>query len=183
MKLLVIADEDSFTKTLTSEHADVLISCGDMADEVIIKTAQAAQCSRIFAVKGNHDGAGSFPAPILDLHLRTESYSGLRFGGFRGSWRYKPRGHFLYDEDEAGSLVAAFPPVDIFVAHNSPRHIHDREDEVHLGFEAFAGYIRRVQPRFFFHGHQHVSEETRIGATRVIGVYGQQRFDIQTAVV
>ena len=179
MKFLVIADEESFIKSLPNERADVLISCGDMADDVILRTAQTAQCPRIFAVKGNHDSAAPFPAPILDLHLRTESCGDLVFGGFRGSWKYKPRGHFLYDEDEVESLIAAFPPVDVFVAHNSPRRVHDREDEVHLGFEAFIGYIRRAQPRLFFHGHQHVSQETQIGKTRVIGVYGQQRFDIQ----
>ena len=183
MNLLVIADDDSFTKSLTRERADVLISCGDMADQVILQTARAAQCSRIFAVKGNHDGAGAFPAPIVDLHLRTESFWGLTFGGFQGSWRYKPRGHYLYDEDEVAGLVAAFPRVDVFVAHNSPRHIHDRDDEVHLGFEAFVGYIRRAQPRLFFHGHQHIGQETRIGETRVIGVYGQQSFEIEAAVV
>jgi Icc-related predicted phosphoesterase len=183
MNILVIADDDSFTKTPTRERADVLISCGDMADQVILQTAQMTECSRIFAVKGNHDGAGPFPTPILDLNLRIESFGSLTFGGFRGSWRYKPRGHFLYDEDEVAESLAAFPPVDLFVAHNSPRHIHDREDEVHLGFEAFAAYIRRVQPRLFFHGHQHISQETRIGETRVIGVYGQQRFEIQAAVV
>ncbi len=182
MKLLVIADDDSFAKTPTSERADILISCGDMADQVILQTAQATQCSRVFAVKGNHDGAAPFPAPIVDLHLRTECFGDLTFGGFRGSWRYKPRGHFLYDEDEVESLIVAFPPVDIFIAHNSPRHIHDRDDEVHLGFEAFVGYIQRVHPRFFFHGHQHISRETRIGETRVIGVFGQQRFEIQEVV-
>jgi uncharacterized protein len=178
MTLLVIADDDSFAKTLTNGPADVLISCGDMADHVILQTAEAAQCSRGFAVKGNHDGDAPFPTPVLDLHLRTESYGGLVFGGFRGSWRYKPRGHFLYDEDEVERLIAEFPPVDVFVAHNSPRHIHDREDEVHLGFGALADYLRRVQPRLFFHGHQHISQETRIGKTRVIGVYGQQRFEV-----
>ena len=183
MHALVIADDDSFTKTPMSERADVLISCGDIADPVILQTAQLAQCSRAFAVKGNHDGAGPFPTPIVDLHLRTESFGGLTFGGFRGSWRYKPRGHFLYDEDEVAEFLAAFPPVDVFVAHNSPRHIHDRDDDVHLGFEAFVGYIRRVQPRLFFHGHQHISQETRIGETRVIGVYGQQRLEIETVVV
>jgi Icc-related predicted phosphoesterase len=183
MRLLVIADDDSFIKTLTNELADVLISCGDLDDRIILQAAQVAQCSRFFAVKGNHDGAGSFPSPIFDLHLRTESFGGITFGGFRGSWRYKPRGHFLYDEEEVANLIAAFPPVDVFVAHNSPRRVHDREDEVHLGFEVFGGYIRRVQPKFFFHGHQHVSQETRVGETRVIGVYGQKTFDIQTVVV
>jgi hypothetical protein len=179
MKLLVIADEDSFIKTLMNDYADVLISCGDLEDQVILKTAQIAQCSRIFAVKGNHDGSGAFPDPILDLHLRAESFGGLTFGGFRGAWRYKPKGHFLYDEDEVKSFVEKFPPVDIFIAHNSPRHTHDRDDDVHLGFEAFVGYIRRAQPRFFFHGHQHINQQTQVGKTRVIGIYGLQKFEIQ----
>ena len=179
MKLLLIADDDSFAKNPISEHADILISCGDLTDQVILQTAQAVQPSQIFAVKGNHDGAAPFPIPILDLHLRTKSFGGLIFGGFQGSWKYKPRGHFLYDQDEVESLIATFPAVDIFVAHNSPRHIHDREDEVHLGFEAFAGYIRRVQPRFFFHGHQHINRETLVGNTRVIGVFGRQSVEIQ----
>jgi Icc-related predicted phosphoesterase len=178
MKLLVIADDDSFIKSLSGESADVLISCGDMADAVILQTAKSTRWSRAFAVKGNHDGDAPFPAPVLDLHLHTEVFGGLTFGGFRGSWRYKPRGHFLYDQDEVTSLMAAFPAVDIFVAHNSPRHVHDRDDEVHFGFEAFGEYIRRAKPRFFFHGHQHISRETRVGDTRVIGVFGQQRFEV-----
>lgn len=182
MKLIVIADDDSFMKTAITEPANVLISCGDIADTIILQTAHATNCSHIFAIKGNHDSAAPFPAPILDLHLRTERYGGLIFGGFRGSWRYKPKGHFLYDEDEVESLIAAFPAVDVFVAHNSPRYIHDKDDDIHLGFEAFGHYIRRVQPRLFFHGHQHIGQETLIGKTRVIGVYGQQRFDIQTDV-
>ena len=37
MKTLVIADDDSFTKTQTSERAEVLISCGDMVDKVILQ--------------------------------------------------------------------------------------------------------------------------------------------------
>lgn len=178
MKLTVIADDEAFAKSMPSEQSEVLVSCGDMDDPVILRTAEAVGCSRAFAVKGNHDSGAPFPDPIIDLHLRTESHGGLIFGGFRGSWRYKPRGHFLYDEDEVGELLAAFPPVDVFVAHNSPRHIHDRDDDVHLGFEAFAAYIDRVQPRLFLHGHQHISRETRVGETRVIGVYGCQTFDV-----
>src|SRR5579871_3025424 len=111
MKLLVIADDDSFVRTLTAEPADVVISCGDLADHVLLQVAEATKCSRIFAVKGNHDSGGSFPAPIIDLHLRTERFGGLVFGGFQGAWRYKPRGHFLYDQDEVERLVSSFPRV------------------------------------------------------------------------
>jgi len=178
MTLLVIADDDSFRQRLDSEPVDVLISCGDLADEVILETAAAARCARIFAVKGNHDGAGAFPSPITDLHFNVERHGGLVFGGFNGSWKYKPRGHFLYEQSEVERMLRSFPAVDVFVAHNSPRGIHDKDDEVHVGFQAFVDYIQRSNPRLFIHGHQHTDAETQIGETRVVGVYGCRRLEI-----
>jgi Icc-related predicted phosphoesterase len=175
MILLVIADDNDLRQGLGSEKADILISCGDVADQVILQTAEAAGCSHVLAVKGNHDGPEPFEAPILDLHLTTQTIDGVRFGGFQGSWKYKPRGHYLYEEPEVEKVLGLFPEVDVFVAHNSPRHIHDREDNVHVGFEAFVTYIHRAKPRFFLHGHQHMTQETRVGETRVIGVHGKKR--------
>jgi Icc-related predicted phosphoesterase len=71
-----------------------------------------------------------------------------------------------------------FPPVDVFVAHNSPRGIHDRDDDVHFGFEAFVAYIQRAKPRLFIHGHQHVNRQTQVRDTTVIGVYGFRRLEL-----
>lgn len=181
MTLLVLSDDDAVRHNIQNERPDVLVSCGDIADAVILQVAQAVQCSCILAVKGNHDSGAPFPAPIVDLHLTTHTLDGVRFGGFHGSWRYKPRGHYLYEQAEVERLLASFPPVDVFVAHNSPRHVHDRDDDVHFGFEAFVRYIERAQPRLFIHGHQHIDQETRIGETRVIGVYGHRSLDIQRA--
>ena len=178
MILLVIADDNDLRQGLGSEKADILISCGDVADQVILQTAKAARCSHVLAVKGNHDGPEPFQAPILDLHLNAYTIDGVRFGGFQGSWKYKPRGHYLYEEQEIEKLLASFPAIDVFVAHNSPRHVHDREDNVHLGFEAFVTYIHRAKPKFFLHGHQHMTQETRVGDTRVIGVHGQRMLEI-----
>ena len=172
MKLLVIADDDGVSTNVERESADVLISCGDLLDHSIAAVGRACCASKIFAVKGNHDTNQAFPPPVVDLHLRTESYAGLVFGGFRGSWRYKPRGHFLYEQEEVERQLAVFPPVDVFVAHNSPRRIHDRDDDVHFGFDAFVSYIQRVQPRLFIHGHQHINRESQVDRTRVIGVFG-----------
>jgi hypothetical protein len=73
--------------------------------------------------------------------------------------------------------MAGFPPVDVFVAHNSPRRVHNRDDEVHLGFDAFGGYIDRAGPRLFLHSHQHVNRETRIEGTTVVGVFGFRRLE------
>jgi Icc-related predicted phosphoesterase len=178
MRLLIIADDDDLAKIAVEGPFDVLISCGDLSDRVILQTAQRAGCAHIFAVKGNHDSSAPFPSPIVDLHLRTERVGGLIFGGFQGAWKYKPRGNYLYEQDAVAGMIALFPPVDVFVAHNSPRHIHDRDDEIHIGFEAFTAYIQRSKPRFFFHGHQHVSRETRIGTTNVVGIYGMNSFEL-----
>jgi predicted phosphodiesterase len=179
MTLLVLSDDEGARHQIQNERADVLICCGDMADGIILQVAQTIGAAHIVAVKGNHDSGAPFPPPIVDLHLTTHTIDGLRFGGFHGSWRYKPRGHYLYDQAEAERLLASFPPVDVFVAHNSPRHIHDRDDDVHIGFEAFVRYIERTRPRLFIHGHQHIDRETRLGDTRVIGVYGQRRLEIE----
>jgi uncharacterized protein len=178
VKILVIADDDSAVQSLIPECADILIACGDLADSTILKAAELSQCAHIFAVKGNHDSATAFPLPITDLHFNVEHYSGLKLGGFNGSWKYKPRGHFLYEQSEVERMLLSFPSVDVFVAHNSPLGVHDKEDEVHTGFEAFIHYIHRTKPKLFLHGHQHVSIETQIGETRVIGVYGCKRLEL-----
>jgi len=173
MKILIIADDEYFIKRLPPDcQADVLISLGDMPDALILEAAVKCQCRQILAVKGNHDTSAPFPAPIRDLHLNTFTFNGVKFGGFNGAWRYKPRGNFLWDHDEVESLIADFPPVDVFLAHNSPRGIHDRDDEVHIGFVAFTNYLTSAKPGFFIHGHMHHEIDTVVGTTRIIGVFG-----------
>jgi Icc-related predicted phosphoesterase len=114
----------------------------------------------------------------VDLHRRTRAHAGVTFGGLNGSWRYKPRGHFLHDQDEVAAWLAAFPPVDVLLSHNSPRGIHDREDEVHCGFAALSDYVLRARPKILLHGHQHVNAETRLENTRIIGVYGHKLIEL-----
>ncbi len=172
MKLLVLADIDDFHWHGGSGCADVLLALGDIADSVILQAAGAWNCPQVFAVKGNHDADAPFPAPIVDLHRRTAEKGGLRFGGLNGCVQYKPRGAFLYYQEEVDAFLEGFPPVDIFVSHNSPLGVHDRDDEIHTGFSALNAYIDRVSPRLLLHGHQHEERETRMGETRVIGVYG-----------
>lgn len=153
MNLLLLADDDGVRHGLAAQPADLVVSLGDVADLVILEAAKQAQCRHIFAVKGNHDSGEPFPPPIIDLHLAVQTVDGVRFGGFNGSWRSKPVGHYLYEQEEVANLLVGFPTVDVFVAHNSPRNIHERDTEVHVGFEAFNNYIERAQPRLFIHGH------------------------------
>ena len=178
MKLLVIADIDDLRWQGGCGRADALLSLGDIADAVILQAAEAWQCPAVLAVKGNHDDDAPFPEPIIDLHLRTCELGGLRFGGLNGCWQYKPRGHFLYYQEEVETFLAAFPAVDIFISHNSPRRVHDREDEIHTGFSGLNRYIERATPRLLLHGHQHQNSETAVGRTRVIGCFGWRVIEI-----
>jgi len=172
MKILAIADIDDFKWNYDSGKAERLMSCGDVSDQVILEAAEAYDCQTIFAVKGNHDNPVTFERPILDLHLQIREHSSLRIGGLNGSWKYKPRRYFLYDQWEVDCFLSNFPPVDILLSHNSSRGIHDREDEVHYGFDGLNTYIYKAEPKLLIHGHQHVNRETVVGTTRVIGVFG-----------
>ncbi len=174
MNLLVIADDESVARSVPDCQADLLISCGDMPDQVMLQLASRCGCREVLAIKGNHDSSGLFSPPIRDLHLTTFEFGGVTFGGFCGSWKYKPRGNYLFEEHEVEQSMRVFPAVDVFVAHNSPRLVHDRDDEVHIGFAAFGNYIARAGPSFFLHGHQHQDVVTAIGKTRVIGIYGSR---------
>jgi len=181
MKALVLADmHDDFHWRGESISIDLILSCGDVADPVLLEAAQSCHCNKIFAVKGNHDSNTPFPKPIEDLHLKVIEFAGLTFAGFNGSWKYKPKGHFLYEQFEASGLLSAVPHVDVFVAHNSPRRVHDKEDGTHYGFDAFVTYISTKKPQLFLHGHQHVNCETIVGQTRVVGIFGHRMLEIQT---
>jgi Icc-related predicted phosphoesterase len=174
MNLLIIADDESLGLRLPDCDVDVLVCCGDLPDNLIFQAAKKCHCREILAVKGNHDSSAAFPDPIRDLHLNVFKLRDINFGGFCGSWKYKPRGNYLFEESEVERYLWRFPPVDIFVTHNAPRSVHDREDDVHIGFAAFNQYLQRVKPKLMLHGHQHQNIETVVGGTRVIGTYGHR---------
>jgi Icc-related predicted phosphoesterase len=160
--------------------ADLILSCGDVYDQVILEAANAFNCPKIFAVRGNHDPDANtpFPAPIIDLHMTVQTFSGFTFGGLNGSWRYKSKGPFLHDQIKVCKYMSAFPAVDVLITHNSPRGIHDRDDGIHEGFDGLTNYIIEHKPKYLFHGHQHREQESLCDATRVICVYGWKEMDV-----
>ncbi len=174
MTILVIADDDMVMNSVPAGRFDVVVSCGDLPDELILRVARRVGCTRILAVKGNHDDSGRFDPRITDLHLNTVTIDVVTFGGFCGCWKYKSKGNFLFEQSDVHSALEKFPYVDVFVAHNSPSGVHDKDDDVHQGFDAFTTYIIDHQPKFFLHGHQHKNARTMINQTKVIGVYGHR---------
>lgn len=75
--------------------------------------------------------------------------------------------------------------VDIFLTHASPRHIHDKEDPCHKGFDCFNWFIKRFQPAYLVHGHIHLydlAEEriTVVGKTTVVNAYSYCIIELDT---
>jgi len=178
MRFLVIADDDSLIGHLDPGPIDVLLSLGDLWDATIEKAIERYRPERVFAVRGNHDSAAPFSGGIVSLHGKAETFRGVAFGGFGGSWRYKPRGHHLYEQQEVSAALEGFPRVDVFISHNSPAGCHERDDYVHQGFEGLRDYVLRTQPKYLLHGHQHVNASSWLGETEVIGVYGERLLEI-----
>jgi Icc-related predicted phosphoesterase len=174
MTLLAIADDDFQIGKSNQASPDVLISLGDLDDAAIARAIEHYHPCTTLAVRGNHDSNAPFPSGIIDLHLSLHVINGIRFGGFAGSWRYKPCGHHLYDQEEVSHLLRNFPAVDVFVAHNSPFGVHQRDSGVHQGFHGFLDYIHRAKPKLFLHGHQHLDRTTTLGETSVVGVFGER---------
>ncbi len=178
MKALVLCDHDLPTfKELPAGTVDVILGCGDIQDSALLQ-AHTRYGVPIFAVKGNHDVEGGFPKPIVDLHLNIETFQGLTLGGHEGAPRYKPGGRYLFEETQVVQQMAFFPRVDVFIAHSPPRGIHDRDDVVHRGFQAFREYIRKQRPRVVIHGHVDLDKETVFGETRIVAAVGAKVVDL-----
>jgi len=178
MRALVLCDHDlPQFKELPLGPFDLILGCGDIQDSALLQ-AHKHFGAPIFAVKGNHDVDDDFPKPIVNLHMNVETFQGITLGGHEGAPRYKPRGHFLYEESQAAQQMSFFPRVDVFIAHSPPRGTHDRDDIVHQGFETFRDYILKKKPAVFIHGHVDLDKETRLDGTRVIAACGAKVIDL-----
>jgi hypothetical protein len=180
LNIIAIADDDSLVGHIAPlSDVDLLLSLGDLYDVTLEKAIDLYAPEHVMAIRGNHCMDQPFPVPTVDLHLQIVNRFGLNFGGFAGSWQYKRLGNHMYTQEQVYVLLKDFPAVDIFIAHNSPRGIHERDTVNHQGFDAFLDYIDRVQPAYFLHGHQHCNTTSYRGKTRIIGVYGETNFQVQ----
>jgi hypothetical protein len=178
MKVLVLSNMNDSHWVHGSGWADILLSCGDVPDRVILGAAESYHCAMAFAIKGDHDVARPFPKPIVDLNLQVRSFAGVRFGGLSGSWKHKSPGRFLYDQWEVDGFLSSFPTVDVFLSHKPPRGIHDRTNGVYYGFNGLYSYIMRAKPKVVIHGQQQACDEFRLQGSRIVGVCGHKLIDV-----
>lgn len=97
----------------------------------------------------------------------NERKTPLLIAGITGTLRYN-KGQAQFTESQMKrQLIAMIPSLlwnkirygrycDVFLTHASPRHIHDKEDPCHKGFECFNWFIKKFKPSLFIHGHIHL---------------------------
>lgn len=178
MKALVVADRNphiNIAQVAKQERVDILITLGDLIREDLLSAIPINNIPKI-GVYGNHDSGNYMPEiGLMDMHLKTWDFGGLKFGGFQGCVRYKPAPDaIMYTQEEANQLMTNFPPVNVFLAHCPPRGINDEEEVAHQGFDALRTYVDRFPPKVLLHGHTYPTEENIVkqhGSTRIEYVY------------
>ncbi|WP_067929494.1 metallophosphoesterase family protein [Alicyclobacillus shizuokensis] len=172
--LLVLSDlhGDPF-RLPTDVRPDLILLLGDIPYYAVQDVDRQWDCPKV-GVMGNHDGIDTFEGTrVVDVHAKTIDIDGLRIAGFGGAPRYNAKRYGQYEEEEARAFIDQLEPVDIFIAHSNPKWTDEPvQYRAHAGFRSFAKYIERAQPAHFFHGHEHVLEEKRIGSTKLHAVYG-----------
>lgn len=174
MKALAIADRGpkiNLAETARNDAVDLVITLGDLERHDILGLEQITWIPKI-GVYGNHcSGNYMSELGIMNMHMATWEYNGLKFGGFQGCVRYKENPEaIMYTQQEASAMLANFPPVDVFICHCPPRGINDEEELAHQGFDGLRDYVERTQPKVLMHGHTYPTEDTIIrqhGPTRI----------------
>lgn len=169
MKILAIADEESkylwndFNKSKL-EGADLIISCGDLDPRYLSFLATLSHVPVLY-VHGNHDDKYEEVAPegCICIDDKIFVYEGVRILGLGGSMRYK-QGKHQYTEWQMWQRVAKMRlkifrrrGFDILVTHSPAYQLNDGRDLPHQGFKVFRTLIEKYKPKYFLHGHVHMS--------------------------
>ncbi|MDD5999318.1 MAG: metallophosphoesterase [Lachnospiraceae bacterium] len=196
MNILVLADEESkylwdYFEKSKLDGIDLIISCGDLKPQYLSFLATFAKVPILY-VHGNHDAVYDETPPdgciCIDDDLYV--YKGIRILGLGGSRCYN-FGTYQYTEKEMRSRIfklrrklRKYGGFDILVTHAPAFELNDGEDLPHRGFEAFRDLLDKYRPKYFLHGHVHLTynwqqkrECTYNDTTTVINAYERYLFE------
>lgn len=169
MKILVLADEESkylwdYFEKSKLDGIDLIISCGDLKPEYLSFLATFSKVPILY-VHGNHDGIYDSKPPEGCICIDDDLYvhNGVRIAGLGGSMRYNTS-KYQYTEKEmrarASKLwfkIMRHRGLDILVTHAPAANFNDGEDLPHKGFEVFNTILNKYKPKYFLHGHVHLT--------------------------
>ena len=169
MKILAISDEESkylweyFDKSKL-EGIDLIISCGDLDPYYLSFLATFSQAPVLY-VHGNHDKSYEKikPEGCICIEDRIYVHNGVRILGLGGSMRYSKGPHQYTERQMRQRAVKLWFQIfkrrgfDILVAHAPAYQLNDGRDLPHQGFQVFRTLMEKYRPKYFLHGHVHLS--------------------------
>ncbi|MCI8639865.1 MAG: metallophosphoesterase [Coprococcus sp.] len=197
MKILAIADEESsylwdYFEKSKLEGIDLIISCGDL-DPRYLSFLTTFTAAPVLYVHGNHDGKYEEIPPEGCICIEDKIYvhEGIRILGLGGSMRYTGGSH-QYTERQMKQRVLRLGfqlfrrhGFDILVTHAPAYNLNDGRDLPHQGFRVFISLLEKYRPKFFLHGHVHMSYGRRhkrydkYQDTHVINAYERCVFEFE----
>lgn len=197
MRILAIADEESkylwdFYEKSKLEGIDLIISCGDLNPHYLsfLTTFSTAP---VLYVHGNHDEKYERIPPEGCINIEDKIYvhEGVRILGLGGSMLYTGGAHQYTERDMRKRVrklwfqLLRHRGFDILVAHAPAYQLNDGRDLPHQGFKVFLELMEKYKPRFFLHGHVHMSYNRnqkrydKYMDTHVINAYERCVFDYE----
>lgn len=183
MKILALSDEPCSVYWGEDARArlqgiDLILACGDLPHHYLEYLTNFTTAPVIY-VHGNHDCES--PDGCICADDRLVVYKGVRILGLDGCIRYDPKATYQYTERQMARkaarlrrAVARAGGVDILLTHSPARGLNDGTDPAHIGFACFNRLLEEYAPKYFIHGHVHISynpAQPRLqkhGATTVI---------------
>lgn len=194
MKLLIVSDQESkylydhFDKSKFS-NIDLILSCGDLKPAYLSYLVTMVNAPLLY-VHGNHDDhyIKMPPEGCESIDGKLIVFEGVRILGIGGSRKYRDGLH-QYSERQMTLRIAKLYPqlvlhggMDILLTHSPALGLGDGKDLIHQGFPQFNKLLDRYEPKYHFHGHQHLNygynERTiHYGNTTIINGFGYQLID------
>ena len=173
MRILAIADEESrylwdFYEPGKLKDIDLIISCGDLNPDYLMFLVTLSNVPVLY-VHGNYDEKYEIKPPEGCICIEDDIfvYKGVRILGLGGSMRYRPGNH-QYTNSQMNRRVRKLwwklwrnKGFDILVTHAPAYQLNDGMDLPHQGFTVFRFLMEKYKPKYFLHGHMHLSYSMR----------------------
>ena len=187
MKILAISDVPSralwdYCSKDRLEGVDLILSCGDLPKRYLEHLTNFTTAPILY-VHGNHDGSykGAEPGGCICVDDQVYVWKGLRIMGLGGSIRYNQEDTYQYTEQAMRRRIRKLwlrahkvGGIDLLMTHSPARGLNDTPDGAHRGFGCFNDLLEEYEPKWFIHGHMHLSYDPKLprvctkGGTTVI---------------
>ncbi len=195
MRILAISDVPAkkyydFYEPGCLDGFDLILACGDLRRSYLEFLVTMAHCPLVY-VRGNHDDEYLKAPPEGCVCAEDEIVivNGVRILGLGGSYRYRD-GECMYTERQMLRRIRRLRwklrrsgGFDILLTHAPARGLNDFDTLSHRGFDCFNQLLDKYSPKYFIHGHIHLSygphipQRVQRGDTCVINAFDHCEID------